>query len=90
MASAPVSASDLTAEQHREQVRELVTAAGLDIRQETLDTLLQLLALGATPSAIANVLRTLANQRTAAPTPGATPSRRSAVTPAARQRISEN
>jgi len=70
------STSDLTSASHREELARLVAEAGLELRPAALELVLSLLALGATPSAVANVLRTLSNQSRAAPTPGATPVRR--------------
>jgi hypothetical protein len=41
---------------HKAKLRELVSLAGLDIRSDALDSILNLLSLGAAPNSLATVL----------------------------------
>jgi Mitotic-spindle organizing gamma-tubulin ring associated len=68
---------DLFNEQQKQAFSELAVAAGLDLRQEVLDIILELLALGAPPSSLATVLQAICRGSGAAGTyprrPSATP-----------------
>lgn len=50
-------------DEQKAELRELVSLAGLDIRSEAFELLLQLLALGAAPGSLGTVFPTICNSK---------------------------